>query len=151
MFDVLSGWFVVFVIFTSGIVINFCQLLGYFMLFLSKKQRIAMAQLLAKLWWPLFDFFLEAWGHVPIIFHGDEFGKDQSGILISNHGPALDILCGISIAERGIGAGSMIALAKRSISFIPALGWTHYMQGSIFMKRDLETDKIPMALRCQVQ
>jgi len=80
---------------------------------------------------------------VQYIWTGDTIPSDECSILIGNHAAGIDFVSGIVIAARAskIGCGRMMTMMKQSLLYVPAIGWTHYLQGSLFLNRNWEKDQ----------
>ncbi|CEP00993.1 unnamed protein product (mitochondrion) [Plasmodiophora brassicae] len=110
--------------------------------------RVRWSRALASHWWSLLQFMAEVWSDVRISFTGDSIaGSNECAICISNHSPGIDMLPGICLAGRAVGAGSVIATIKQSLRYVPGIGWTNYLQGSLFLKRSWTQDRPALGRR----
>lgn len=110
--------------------------------------RMRWSRALASHWWSLLQFMAEVWSDVRISFTGDSIaGSNECAICISNHSPGIDMLPGICLAGRAVGAGSVIATIKQSLRYVPGIGWTNYLQGSLFLKRSWTQDRPALGRR----
>ena len=102
-----------------------------------------VAQHVATVWWVLLAYFVECVSAIPVFWTGEALPtRKERAVLIANHGPGLDAVSGLVVAERaGIGCGRVITFLKRSLLAVPCIGFTHYLQGSIFLNRDWDLDQ----------
>jgi len=140
---ILTAWYITVVLFSTSLLVNVIQLCVTLMFFIPQKTRISLCQQLANPWWELWVFIAECWGGVRYYFFGDKIPADECAILIGNHGPGLDFMTGVVISNRAanIGCGRLMTFLKASLQFMPSIGWTHYFQGSIFLKRNWQADQ----------
>ena len=141
---VTTAWWLFSVLLLASLVTNTLQLLSHTLLFLPRPTRLAIAQQLADVFWLLFPFATEVHSSIPLLLTGDPpLSTDSSALLIGNHAPGLDfpVGCSISFLPGGPGVGRLLVLMKQSLSFYPIVGWTHVLQGSLFLTRRWESDK----------
>ncbi len=121
------------------------QAIVWCLVFLPSKQRLAINQWLSNTWWEIFCFILEVWGDIPFVIYGDAIRDNrENAIMIGNHcAGSLDFASGVCFTARakGIGTGRMMTMMKSSLQFVPTVGWTHVLQGSLFLKRNWESDQ----------
>ncbi|XP_051118743.1 1-acyl-sn-glycerol-3-phosphate acyltransferase 2-like isoform X2 [Andrographis paniculata] len=67
-------------------------------------------------------------------------GKEHA-LLICNHRSDIDWLVGWVLAQRSGCLGSSLALIKRSVLFLPVIGWSMWFSGYIFLKRSWAKDE----------
>jgi 1-acyl-sn-glycerol-3-phosphate acyltransferase len=147
---VACAWFLVSVVVASSAVVNLLQAAVSLLVALPAAQRLAACQWLANKWWNLFLFGLEVFGGVDYHFVGDRIlGGGENAILIGNHERGLDFCNGIAVSARAadVGCGKMMSMLKASLRFAPAIGLTQLFQGSLFLKRDWERDRGPLAAK----
>jgi 1-acyl-sn-glycerol-3-phosphate acyltransferase len=108
---------------------------------LSRKQSADWNRKLSTQWWNVVTFLMEGWGNVPYRFTGDVIDASTNALLISNHGPGLDLTTGVVLTSRTLGTGKVLTLLKKELQWVPALGWSHFFQGSLFLTRKWDTDK----------
>jgi len=136
------AWWVLTVILLASIVVNFVQLCVLAFVFLPPKIRLSVNQQLANVWWELFPFLLEGFGHIPIRFTGETLRDTEQAIMLGNHAAGMDFTSGVSVMHRApkVGTGRLMTMMKKSLQWVPGLGFTHYLQGSLFLARNWEKD-----------
>ncbi len=117
--------------------------------------------------WEIFCFILEVWGGIPVSMYGDKIRANECAIMIGNHcaglsvsaspflcsfsrlsfllclcSGSLDFASGVIVLARapGIGTGRCMTAMKSSLKYLPTVGWTHVLQGSLFLQRNWESD-----------
>ena len=141
---VTTAWWLFSVLLLASLFTNVLQLLSHTLLFLPRHTRFAIAQQLADVFWLLFPFATEVHSSIPLLLTGNPpLATDSSALLIGNHAPGLDfpVGCSVSFLPGGPGVGRLLVLMKQSLSFYPIVGWTHVLQGSLFLTRRWESDK----------
>ena len=91
-----------------------------------------------------FLYFLE-WGgdcnsvfsHVPV----EELSRLHSSIIVSNHVNSYDWLVVAWVVMHAGFLANIRALAKKSLAWIPVMGWTWYLTDFIFLTRSMTSDK----------
>jgi len=63
-------------------------------------------------------------------------------LVVVNHHTELDWLISTELADRAGLLGGSRALAKKSLQWVPILGWSSIMSGDIFLSRSWEKDKL---------
>ncbi|XP_070158521.1 1-acyl-sn-glycerol-3-phosphate acyltransferase gamma isoform X2 [Polyergus mexicanus] len=71
----------------------------------------------------------------------DKYFGNEHGYLLMNHSYETDWLIGFLLCDRVRLLGNCKAYAKKSIQFIPTLGWAWKFAESIFLERSWEKDK----------
>ena len=141
---ITTAWWLLSVLLVASLVTNTLQLISHTLVFLPRPTRLAFAQNLANAFWLLFPFATEVHSAIPLLLTGGRpLGTDSSALLIGNHAPGLDfpVGCSVSFLPGGPGVGRLLVLMKQSLSFYPIVGWTHVLQGSLFLTRKWESDK----------
>ncbi|XP_073981181.1 1-acyl-sn-glycerol-3-phosphate acyltransferase delta-like isoform X2 [Rhodnius prolixus] len=88
----------------------------------------------------------EWWSGSDVIVYVDKedfkkyFGKEH-GYLIMNHTYDVDWLIGWIFCERVGVLGNCKAYAKRSIQYVPTMGWAWKFSESVFLERNFDKDK----------
>ncbi|XP_076299844.1 1-acyl-sn-glycerol-3-phosphate acyltransferase delta [Lasioglossum baleicum] len=133
--------------FTSGLIINFFQCLLYFGLRpFSKYFYRKINYYLCYTFYSQLVFMTDWWSGTGIIMYIDKkeyekyYGKEH-GYLLMNHSYEIDWLIGWSFCERLGTLGNCKAYAKKSIQYIPTLGWAWKFAENIFLERNWEKDK----------
>ena len=151
LLSVLKQSNVIYVIFgitflTSGLIINFFQCLLYFGLrpFSTYLYRKINYYLCYSLYSQL-AFVPEWWSELDIVLYMnmddvEKFRKNHKYILM-NHRYEIDWLCGWIICERTGILGNCKAYVKKSLQYVPILGWAWRFAEYIFMERNWEKDK----------
>lgn len=148
-------WFVlhlllVYIFIVSGLIINCIQILTYlvvrpFSLTLFRHMNICLA------WfhWSQLTVLTEWWSGTDcqlVVEEGEDLsnlGKEHA-IVIMNHKYDIDWLMGWILAERHGILGASKVYAKDSLKYVPLIGWSWWFTESIFLKRNLASDKITM-------
>ncbi|XP_017883045.1 1-acyl-sn-glycerol-3-phosphate acyltransferase gamma-like [Ceratina calcarata] len=133
--------------FTSGLIINFFQLCLYVSLrpfsryFYRKINYYLCYSFYAQL-----VFLVDWWSHSKTITYMEQkdyeehFGKEHA-YLIMNHRYEIDWLSGWAMAERVGVLGNCKAYAKKSLQYIPTVGWAWKFAELIFLERDWKKDQ----------
>lgn len=141
----VGAYFALVVMVVSSVLVNALQALTYALLVVSPTSRLALRQWLANSWWNLFLFVVEVWGGVRYRYFGDRLraGGSENAIMISNHERGLDFVNGVNVASRveGLGCGRVMSMMKDSLKWLPTIGWTNWLQGSLYLKRDWARDR----------
>ena len=141
---ITTAWWLFSVLSLASLLTNALQLLTHTLVFLPRPTRLAIAQQLADVFWLLFPFATEVHSSIPLLLTGHPpLASDSSALLIGNHAPGIDfpVGCSVSFLPGGPGVGRLLVLMKQSLSFYPIIGWTHVLQGSLFLTRRWESDK----------
>eukprot|EP01112_Ceratiomyxa_fruticulosa_P008308 TRINITY_DN2152_c0_g1_i1.p1 TRINITY_DN2152_c0_g1~~TRINITY_DN2152_c0_g1_i1.p1 ORF type:complete len:320 (+),score=41.79 TRINITY_DN2152_c0_g1_i1:82-1041(+) len=88
-------------------------------------------------------FLLTNWSRINVKYVGEAntLPKREAALVMSNHQDDLDF--GVLIYAyiyHGIRSAETKWIAKRSISWIPFFGWTHYLMGDLYLARKWEDD-----------
>ncbi|KZC11257.1 PREDICTED: 1-acyl-sn-glycerol-3-phosphate acyltransferase gamma-like [Dufourea novaeangliae] len=133
--------------FTSGLIINFFQCLLYLGLRpFSKYLYRKINYYLCYSFYSQLVFLTEWWSGTDVVLYIDKvdfekyFGQEH-GYVIMNHTYEIDWLIGWNFCERIGVLGNCKAYAKKSIQYIPTLGWAWKFAESIFLERNWEKDK----------
>ena len=146
---VLTGWWLFSIVLLSSLLTNALQLLAFALLPLSRPLRLSLSQRAASLWWLLFPFSTEVWSSIPLLLTGDLPHPSDTSLFIGNHAPGLDFPTGVSIASLppSPGTGRVMTMLKQSLAFVPTIGFTHFLQGSLFLHRDWARDRRQIAAK----
>ena len=133
--------------FTSGLIINLFQCLLYFGLRpFSRYFYRKINYYLCYSFYSQLVFIAEWWAGTRVVLYIDKkdfekyYGKEH-GYLLMNHSYEIDWLIGWVVCERLGVLGNCKAYAKKSIQYIPTLGWAWKFAESIFLERNWEKDK----------
>lgn len=91
-------------------------------------------------------FIADWWSNSKLYVYCDEevrkkyLGKEHV-LLMMNHTYDIDWLIGWMLCEKAGVLGNCKAYAKKSISYIPAVGWSWKFAEFIFLERSFEKDK----------
>lgn len=152
VFASIKQWLVVHLLFaitffTSGLIINFFQCILYLGLRpFSKYFYRKINYYLCYSFYCQLVFMAEWWAGSDLILYIDKedfdkyFGKEH-GYLLMNHSYETDWLIGWLLCDRIRLLGNCKAYAKKSIQYIPTLGWAWKFAESIFLERSWEKDK----------
>lgn len=140
---VVGAWYVGVVMLASSCAVNLLQVATYLAVFVPGTRRLAWRQRLANAWWNLFLFIVQVWGGVRYRWHGDATRAGENAIMISNHERGLDFVNGVAFAatQETLGCGRVMSMMKDSLKWLPTIGWTNWLQGSLYLKRDWARDR----------
>ncbi|XP_015513611.1 1-acyl-sn-glycerol-3-phosphate acyltransferase gamma isoform X1 [Neodiprion pinetum] len=133
--------------FTSGLIINLFQCILYIGLRpFSKYLYRKLNYYLCYSFYSQLVFMAEWWSGTDVIcyINKEEFDKyygNEHGYLLMNHSYEIDWLVGWMFCERIQMLGNCKAYAKKSIQYIPTLGWAWKFAESVFLERSWEKDK----------
>ncbi|XP_015604950.1 1-acyl-sn-glycerol-3-phosphate acyltransferase gamma [Cephus cinctus] len=133
--------------FTSGLIINFFQFLLYFGLKpFSKHFYRKINYYLCYSFYSQLVFLAEWWSGTDVILYIDktEFDKyfgNEHGYVLMNHSYEIDWLMGWMFCDRIRMLGNCKAYAKKSIQYIPTVGWAWKFAESIFLERSWDKDR----------
>ncbi|XP_066991804.2 1-acyl-sn-glycerol-3-phosphate acyltransferase gamma [Anabrus simplex] len=133
--------------FVSGVIINLVQCVLYFCLrpcsrYLFRKINYYVAYSL----YCQLVFMAEWWADTDLYLYIDKddfkkhYGKEH-GYLIMNHRYEVDWIVGWVFCERVKLLGNCKTYAKKSIQYVPTMGWAWKFGESIFLERSWEKDK----------
>ncbi|XP_058799783.1 1-acyl-sn-glycerol-3-phosphate acyltransferase gamma-like [Phymastichus coffea] len=133
--------------FTSGLIINFFQCILYFGLRpFSKYLYRKINYYLCYSFYSQLVFVAEWWAAADVILYIDKddfekyYGREH-GYLLMNHSYEIDWLVGWVFCDRVQLLGNCKAYAKKSIQYIPTLGWAWKFAESIFLERRWDKDR----------
>ncbi|XP_033211115.1 1-acyl-sn-glycerol-3-phosphate acyltransferase gamma-like [Belonocnema kinseyi] len=133
--------------FTSGLIINFFQCILFFGLRpFSKYLYRKINYYLCYSFYSQLVFMAEWWADLEIVLYSDKeefkkyYGKEHA-YCVMNHSYEIDWLVGWVFCERINILGNCKAYAKKSIQYVPTLGWAWKFAESIFLERSWEKDK----------
>lgn len=133
--------------FSSGLIINFFQLCLYvglrpFSRYLYRR----INYYLCYSFYAQLVFLVDWWSNSNTIAYMDEkdykeyFGKEHA-YLIMNHRYEIDWLSGWAMADRVGVLGNCKAYAKKSLQYIPTIGWAWKFAEIIFLERNWKKDE----------
>ncbi|PNF37469.1 1-acyl-sn-glycerol-3-phosphate acyltransferase gamma [Cryptotermes secundus] len=133
--------------FVSGLIINLTQALLYYGLrpFSKYLYRKINYYVCYSLYCQLV-FMAEWWASTDLVLYIDKedleryYGKEH-GFLIMNHRYEVDWLMGWVLCDRVNILGNCKTFAKKSIRYVPTMGWAWLFAESIFLERNWEKDK----------
>ncbi|XP_057318974.1 1-acyl-sn-glycerol-3-phosphate acyltransferase gamma-like [Microplitis mediator] len=133
--------------FTSGLIINVLQCILYLGLKpFSKYYYRKINYYLCYSFYTQLVFMAEWWSGTDLIIYIDKndfdkyYGKEH-GYLLMNHSYEIDWLMGWMFCDRIKMLGNCKAYAKKSIQYVPTLGWAWKFAESVFLERSWEKDK----------
>ncbi|XP_013188785.1 1-acyl-sn-glycerol-3-phosphate acyltransferase gamma [Amyelois transitella] len=133
--------------FTSGLILNVVQAVLYFGLRpFNKSLYRKINYYLSYSFYSQLVFMSEWWSGttMSIYIKKDEYEKfygKEHGYLIMNHSYEIDWLMGWQFCD-GIGVlGNCKAYAKKSIQYLPPIGWMWKFSEFVFLERSFEKDK----------
>ncbi|KAK8531859.1 hypothetical protein V6N13_131217 [Hibiscus sabdariffa] len=132
--------------FISGLIINLFQAVTFVLIWpLSENtyrriNGVALELLLLEIIW-----LVDWWAGVKIKMFADHeivnlMGKEHA-ILISNHRSDIDWLVGWILAQRSGCLGSVLAVMKKSLKFLPVFGWSMWFSEQLFLERKWAKDE----------
>ncbi|KAI3799410.1 hypothetical protein L1987_34708 [Smallanthus sonchifolius] len=130
----------------SGLIINFLQ--AIFFVFIrpcSKNMYRKINAHLAQLLWLEVVWLFDWWAHIKVDLYIDSetlelMGKEHA-LLICNHKSDIDWLIGWVLAQRSGCLGSTLSLIKKSLKFLPVIGWSMWFTEYIFLERSWSKDE----------
>lgn len=132
--------------FTSGLIVNFIQLLLFLFLkpFNAKLYRHLMYYLCFTIYSQLV-FVAEWWANSRVHVWMKDEDRVHSGkehvLLIMNHTYEIDWLAGWMYADKVQVLGNCKAYAKKVISYIPCMGWSWKFAEFVFLERSFDKDR----------
>ncbi|KAG6794873.1 1-acyl-sn-glycerol-3-phosphate acyltransferase gamma [Apis mellifera caucasica] len=133
--------------FTTGLITNFFQCLLYFGLRpFSRYCYRKINYYLCYSFYTQLVFLIEWWSGSDFILYMDRndlekhFGEEH-GYILMNHSYEVDWLIGWVLCERKGILGNCKAYVKKSLQYIPTLGWGWKFSEYIFLERNWEKDK----------
>ncbi|RWR72682.1 1-acyl-sn-glycerol-3-phosphate acyltransferase PLS1-like protein [Cinnamomum micranthum f. kanehirae] len=130
----------------SGLIVNLIQAICFILLRpLSKNmyRRVNMA-VTESLWLELI-WMIDWWAGIKIHFYADSetfqsLGKEHA-LLVCNHRGDIDWLVGWVIAQRSGCISSSLAVMKKSLKFLPVIGWAMWFSEFVFLERSWAKDE----------
>ncbi|XP_057953560.1 1-acyl-sn-glycerol-3-phosphate acyltransferase 2-like [Malania oleifera] len=130
----------------TGLIVNLLQAIFFILVYpLSKRVYRRINKLLMELLCSEFMWLFDWWAGVKVQLYTDSetfqiMGKEHA-IVICNHRSDIDWLVGWVLAERSGCLGSAVALMKKSIKFLPVIGWAMWFSDYIFLERSWAKDE----------
>lgn len=130
----------------SGLIINFIQVVLFILVRpFSKNIFRRINKEVAELLWLEIIWLFDWWANVKVELYTDQetygiLGKEPA-LIISNHRSDIDWLVGWVLAQRVGCLGYTIALAKKSLSYLPVLGWSMWFSSLISLERSWNKDE----------
>ncbi|CAM8930046.1 unnamed protein product [Rhodiola kirilowii] len=134
------------VFFISGLVVNFFQALFFVTVRpFSKNTYRRINRVLAELLWLELVWLVDWWAGLKICVYTDnetfeKIGKEHA-LLICNHRSDIDWLVGWVLAQRSGCLGSAIAVMKKSLKYLPVIGWSMWFNEYLFLERNWAKDE----------
>ncbi|XP_057784673.1 1-acyl-sn-glycerol-3-phosphate acyltransferase 2-like [Salvia miltiorrhiza] len=132
--------------FISGFIVNFIQAVCFVLIRpLSKNTYRRINKEVAELLWLELVWLVDWWAGVKIELYTDSetfnlMGKEHA-LLICNHKSDIDWLVGWVLAQRAGCLGSSLAVMKKSLKFLPVIGWSMWFSEYLFLERSWATDE----------
>jgi len=137
----------IIIFFVSGILINIAQFILYYGLHpISKHWYRKINYYLAYSLYSQLVFMAEWWSGTTVYIYIDKddfakyYGKEHA-YLVMNHRYDVDWLVGWIFCERIRVLGNCKAYAKKSIKYVPTIGWAWKFAESVFLERNWDKDK----------
>ncbi|XP_060518477.1 1-acyl-sn-glycerol-3-phosphate acyltransferase delta-like [Cylas formicarius] len=134
--------------FASGIIVNIIQAIFYFTLRPWNKHLYRKINyFLCYTIYAQVVFVAEWWASTKLLLYIDKndwekyYGKEH-GYCIMNHSYEIDWLMGWMACEKMKVLGNCKAYAKKSIQYLPVLGWGWKFAEFVFLERSFEKDKL---------
>eukprot|EP00271_Cylindrocystis_brebissonii_P008052 TRINITY_DN2207_c0_g3_i1.p1 TRINITY_DN2207_c0_g3~~TRINITY_DN2207_c0_g3_i1.p1 ORF type:complete len:395 (+),score=46.76 TRINITY_DN2207_c0_g3_i1:421-1605(+) len=149
MFSFIAVLFVGVVFLVSGLIVNLFQLLNcLFILPFSRKLYRLVNSALLELFWGQLVWLCDWWGLLEIRLYTEKstfelMGKEHA-LLLANHRSDVDWVVGWCLAQRAGCLGGTRALMKRTVQFLPVIGWSMWFSEYIFLDRNWEKDRIKL-------
>eukprot|EP00053_Salpingoeca_punica_P008417 m.75623 g.75623 ORF g.75623 m.75623 type:complete len:380 (+) comp14594_c0_seq1:188-1327(+) len=134
------------VLFFSGLVVNVVQLASLLLIWpFSRNAYRRLNGSLVELYWTQLIFLAEWWANVRVSTFAskevyDNISRDRA-VFLCNHGSDLDWLIGWQAAYKFGLLGGSKCLLKKSLSYIPVLGWTWWFLEYVFLSRSWAEDQ----------
>ncbi|XP_050893662.1 1-acyl-sn-glycerol-3-phosphate acyltransferase 3 [Lathyrus oleraceus] len=130
----------------SGLIVNVIQVVVY-VLFrpISRYYYKKVNKVLTEVLWLELIWLVDWWAGVEIELYADSetfnlLGKENA-LLICNHRSDIDWLIGWVLAERMGCLGSIVAIMKNEIKYLPVLGWSMWFADFLFLARNWAKDE----------
>uniref|UniRef100_G3X1U4 Phospholipid/glycerol acyltransferase domain-containing protein n=1 Tax=Sarcophilus harrisii TaxID=9305 RepID=G3X1U4_SARHA len=140
---VLSVFGLVFI--CSGLVVNVLQLASLVFWPLSRKFYRKVNSFLGYSLYCHLITLLTWWSgsECTLFTERDSLGKlgKETAIIIFNHTFEIDLLCLWTLCDRYGILGTLKAMAKKELLWVPVIGWTPYFLESVFCERKWEHDQ----------
>ncbi|CAH9072285.1 unnamed protein product [Cuscuta europaea] len=130
----------------SGLVVNLIQAIIYVLVRpISKNVYRRINKEAVELLWLQPVWLFEWWANIKVELYVDQetyelMGKEHA-LFISNHRSDIDWLVGWILAQRAGCLGNALAIIKKSLSYIPVLGWSMWFSGYIILERRWDKDE----------
>ncbi|GAB2266984.1 1-acyl-sn-glycerol-3-phosphate acyltransferase 2 [Dionaea muscipula] len=140
-----------FLFFISGLVINLIQATCFMLVRpVSKNTYRRINREVAELLWLELVWLVDWWAGVKIQIFADprtfqQMGKEHA-LVIANHRSDIDWLVGWVLAQRAGCLGSALAVMKKSLKFLPVLGWSMWFSEYLFLERSWVKDETILKL-----
>uniref|UniRef100_A0A6M2DW30 Putative lysophosphatidic acid acyltransferase lpaat n=1 Tax=Xenopsylla cheopis TaxID=163159 RepID=A0A6M2DW30_XENCH len=132
--------------FTSGLLINIAQFILYTCLKpFNKRLYRKLGYYMCYTFYSQVVFLADWWSKSKLTLHISKKDLEQCGkehcLLVMNHTYETDWLLGWMFTEKMGVLGNCKAYAKRSIQYIPSLGWSWKFAEFVFLERSYDKDK----------
>ncbi|XP_002268451.2 1-acyl-sn-glycerol-3-phosphate acyltransferase PLS1 isoform X1 [Vitis vinifera] len=131
----------------SGLVVNLIQVAFYILVRpMSKNLYRRINKVVVELLWLELIWLIDWWAGVKVeVFAADSetfelMGKEHS-LVICNHRSDIDWLVGWVLAQRSNCLGSTLAVMKKSLKFLPIIGWSMWFSDYVFVERSWAKDE----------
>nr|QYJ54459.1 lysophosphatidic acid acyltransferase 2 [Consolida ajacis] len=130
----------------SGLIVNIIQAICFVVIRpVSKNTSRRINKFLAELLWLQFVWLIDWWAHVKIQIYMDPeeyklVGKEHA-LFLANHKSDIDWLLGWVFAQRSGCLGCAPAVMKKSLKFLPVIGWTMWFSEYLFLERNWAKDE----------
>nr|QVG79488.1 lysophosphatidic acid acyltransferase [Eranthis hyemalis] len=130
----------------SGFIVNLIQAICFvFIRPVSKNTYRKINKVVAELLWLQLVWLFDWWAHVKVQLYMDPedfklMGKEHA-LFIANHRSDIDWLVGWVLAARAGCLGSSLAVMKKSLKFLPVIGWSMWFSEYVFLERNWAKDE----------
>ncbi|KAK9273958.1 hypothetical protein L1049_018770 [Liquidambar formosana] len=130
----------------SGLVVNLIQAFFFVLVRpVSKSMYRRINKVVAELLWLEPVWLFDWWAGIKVDLYTDLetfqlMGKEHA-LLICNHRSDIDWLVGWVLAQRSGCLGSALAVMKKSLQFLPIIGWSMWFSDYVFLERNWAKDE----------
>jgi lysophosphatidic acid acyltransferase/lysophosphatidylinositol acyltransferase len=145
----LFGIPLLLVFLSSGVLINAVQLVICLLLWpVNRNWYRRLNAWVINLHWAQLVWLVDRWAGVRVRFHGDPAMMAQlsdgrrldQALVVCNHRSGIDWLLGWVFSTRFKRLGHTKAMVKKSLKYVPVLGWGWYFCEYVFLSRDWAKD-----------
>lgn len=130
----------------SGLIVNLIQAVFFILVRpLSKNMYRRINKVVAELLWMELIWLFDWWAGIKVDLYVDLdtfqlMGKEHA-LVICNHRSDIDWLVGWVLAQRSGCLGTALAVMKKSLKFLPIIGWSMWFSDYVFLERSWAKDE----------